>query len=59
MNDFTSEELAALVSIFRQADVHPDDDNIKGDLYTRLLEAQQDRAELDAFSSDCGDACKL
>lgn len=59
MNDLTANELEVLISVFRMADVHPDDDNPKGQMYSRLLEAKSLRDEMDAFASDCGDACKL
>ena len=59
MNDFTLEELETLIWAFRDADVHPDDDNDSGRMYSRLLEARDLRKQMDDFASDCGDACKL
>lgn len=59
MNDFTLEELEVMLAVFRMSDVHPDDDNPKGHMYSRLLEAHDLRKQMDDFASDCGDACKL
>jgi len=59
MNDFTLAELEAMIDVFGHANVHPDDDNLQGDLYSRLLEARDVRKQMDDFASDCGDACKL
>lgn len=59
MNDLTDRELELLVYALRECDTHQDDDDEKGDLLRRLLSAQEDRAQLAAFVSDCGDSCKL
>lgn len=60
MNDFTLQELEALLSVFKKAGVQTDG-SIEGELLTRLQEAHEMRAELESMDfDDClGGACKL
>lgn len=60
MNDFTLEELSALLGVFEKAGVG-EQDGVAGDLLRRLKEAHGERQELESMDfDDClGGACKL
>jgi len=59
MNDFTLEELTALVNVFERAQVA--EDAMEADLFTRIKAAHAERQELESMDfGDClGGACKL
>ncbi|MBY4676155.1 hypothetical protein [Marinobacterium arenosum] len=60
MNDFTLDELSALLGVFEKAGV-AEPDGMAGDLLRRLKEAHGERQELESMDfDDClGGACKL
>jgi len=60
MNDFTLDELNALVAVFERATVN-EQDSVEADLFKRLKTAQAEREELEGMDfDDClGGACKL
>ncbi|WP_027858891.1 hypothetical protein [Marinobacterium jannaschii] len=59
MNDFTLEELTALVNVFERAQIA--DDAVEADLFKRITAAHAERQELESMDfDDClGGACKL
>lgn len=60
MNDFTLDEMTALLSVFEKAAV-TEQDGVAGDLLSRLKKAHAEREELESMDfDDClGGACKL
>lgn len=60
MNDFTLDELAALLEVFSKAQVN-EQQGIAGELLVRLQQAHTERSELESMDfDDClGGACKL
>lgn len=60
MNDFTLDELTALLSVFEKAAV-AENDGLAGELLGRLKQSHAAREELESMDfDDClGGACKL
>jgi len=60
MNDFTLEEMSALLNVFEKAAVS-EQDGLAGELLSRLKQAHGEREELESMDfDDClGGACKL
>lgn len=60
MNDFTLDELAALLEVFAKAEV-TEQQGVAGELLVRLKKAHEERSELESMDfDDClGGACKL